>query len=216
MARKTRDAVSGARALGHVTVAGRQTGWRAADSLIGWTHVFDLGTKVSPGKHRITLCVDNTRKIDLGTFVSALYGGVNGNLNGIVGRIELRATDPVWIQDVQVFPDLKKSTVRIKIQIGNATGKPGRGTITTLLRNQGTQDPSERGGKLAKQTFNGRKPAAGLNWKLPSGQELRLWDEFSPNLYSLTLSFERQRIARVKCTSISACGISRPPERSSP
>ena len=88
------------------------------DSLIA-PHRFDLGTKVSPGSHRLTLCIDNTKKIDLGTFVSALYGGVDGNLNGVVGKIELRATDPVWIDDVQVYPNIEKKTARVKARIGN-------------------------------------------------------------------------------------------------
>jgi len=44
------------------------------DSLIA-PHVYDFGTAVAPGKHRLTICVDNTAKIDLGLFVSALFGG---------------------------------------------------------------------------------------------------------------------------------------------
>ena len=41
------------------------------DSLIA-PHVYDFGTGVAPGKHRLTICVDNTVKLDLGHFVSAL------------------------------------------------------------------------------------------------------------------------------------------------
>ena len=35
------------------------------DSLIA-PHVYDFGSGVAPGKHRLTICVDNTVKIDLG------------------------------------------------------------------------------------------------------------------------------------------------------
>jgi len=35
-----------------------------------------FGTHVSPGKHRLTICVDNTVKLNLGPFVSALFGGM--------------------------------------------------------------------------------------------------------------------------------------------
>ena len=66
----------------------------------------------TPGKHRLTICVDNTVKLNLGTFVSALFGGTWGNMNGIVGRIELGATPPVWIDDVQVYPNVAQNDRR--------------------------------------------------------------------------------------------------------
>ena len=33
-------------------------------------HEYELGTNAAPGKHRLTISVDNTKKIDLGRFVS--------------------------------------------------------------------------------------------------------------------------------------------------
>jgi hypothetical protein len=156
------------------------------DSLIA-PHVYDLGTKVSPGNHRITLCVDNTRKIDLGTFVSALYGGVNGNLNGIVGKIELRATDPVWIDNVQVYPDIEKHIIRTKMQIGNATGKAGSGRFTALIQKQGSKDPSDLAGKSQREV-QWSETGGTVEFEVAFGGELKLWDEFSPNLYSLTIA----------------------------
>ena len=80
------------------------------DSLIA-PHVHLLGTHFAPGKHQLTLRVDNTKKIDLGTFVSALYGGTQGNLNGIVGQLELRATPLVWLEDVQVYPEWRDTKI---------------------------------------------------------------------------------------------------------
>ncbi len=73
-------------------------------------HVHDFGTGLAPGKHRLTICVDNTDKIPLGLFVSALRGGTWGNMNGIIGRIELVATPPVWLDEVQVYPDVEKNS----------------------------------------------------------------------------------------------------------
>jgi hypothetical protein len=48
------------------------------DSLIS-PHVYDFGTGLAPGKHRLTICGDNIVKIDFGRFVSALFGGTWGN-----------------------------------------------------------------------------------------------------------------------------------------
>ena len=103
------------------------------DSLIA-PHLHELGVGLKPGKHTLTLLVDNTKKIDLGAFVSALYGGTQGNLNGIVGKIELRATQPVWIDSLQVYPQLAGKTVVVRARIGNATGRTGSGTLKAQIR----------------------------------------------------------------------------------
>jgi hypothetical protein len=76
------------------------------DSLVT-PHVHDLGL-LAPGRHRLAICVDNTLKFDLGQFVSIHSEHTQSNWNGIVGRLELAAGEPVWIDDVQVYPDLSR------------------------------------------------------------------------------------------------------------
>lgn len=51
-------------------------------------------------------------------------------VNGIVGKIELRATTPVWIEDAQIFPDIEKKSALVKINIGNISGNAGSGNLT--------------------------------------------------------------------------------------
>ena len=139
------------------------------DSLIA-PHVYDLGLAVAPGRHRLTICVDNTVKINLGTFVSALFGGTWGNMNGIVGRLELAATPPVWLDDVQVYPGLD-TKARVVVNIGNATGVPGHGRL--LIGSQSLEARwDEHGGRAEAEVDLGHA---------------KLWDEFAPNLTQLTV-----------------------------
>lgn len=140
------------------------------DSLIA-PHVFDFGTKVAPGKHRLTICVDNTVKIDLGRFVSAMFGGTWGNMNGIVGRIELAATPPVWIDDVQVYPDVEKMQARVTVKIGNAGGQQGRGKLVV-------------NGKSSDVSWN---ESGGQTQVTVDMRGAKLWDEFAPNLSKVTV-----------------------------
>ena len=58
---------------------------------------------ITPGKHTLTIRVDNSLKFNLGGFVSILYEGTQTNWNGIVGKIELRAVAQVWIDSQRVF-----------------------------------------------------------------------------------------------------------------
>jgi len=93
-------------------------------------HIYDLG-QVAPGDHLITIRVDNTVKIAVGD-AGAKGGDMNlahsitdhtqTNWNGIVGKIELQAIDPVWIIDVQIYPDIKNSRAEVALKLGNATG----------------------------------------------------------------------------------------------
>ncbi len=146
------------------------------DSLIA-PHVYDFGVGVAPGRHRLTICVDNTVKINLGSFVSALFGGTWGNMNGIVGRIELAATPPVWIDDVQVYPDVEKKLARVLVKIGNATGRAGHGTLSV-----GTQSVE------AKWDANGGRAELSADM---SGA--KLWDEFTPNLSELEVKLGQDK-----------------------
>ena len=140
------------------------------DSLIA-PHTYDLGVGLAPGKHRLTICVDNTVKLDLGTFVSALFGGTPGNMNGIIGRIALEATPPVWIDDVQVYPDVDKEQARLLVKIGNVTGKPGQGQLS-----------------VSGKTFDAAWEAPGGNVEVMVEMKgAKLWDEFSPELHELTV-----------------------------
>ena len=151
------------------------------DSLIA-PHSYDFGTAITPGTHRLTICVDNTVKTDLGKFVSAMFGGTWGNMNGIIGRIELTATPPVWIDAVQVYPDVEKKLARVTVKIGNATGKAGHGTLNL-------------------ETLSGKSPNVDATWDANGGTAeaevdmagAKLWDEFSPNLQDLTVKLGDSR-----------------------
>jgi beta-galactosidase/beta-glucuronidase len=58
-------------------------------------HAYDLGTAVAPGKHRLTIRVDNRLVVDVGINSHSVTDHTQGNWNGIVGRIELSATPSV-------------------------------------------------------------------------------------------------------------------------
>jgi hypothetical protein len=152
------------------------------DSLIA-PHVYALGTGLTPGKHRLTICVDNTVKIDLGRFVSALFGGTWGNMNGIIGRMELEAAPPVWIDDLQVYPYLANKTVSVKGRIGNSTGKPGQGTLSLQLSFAADARPVPRRQVAVSWAPDGGTFTADL--PIEAAGPIHTWDEFNPGLYEL-------------------------------
>jgi len=153
------------------------------DSLIA-PHIYDLGTNLAPGRHRLTICVDNTRKIDLGAFVSINYSGTQTNWNGLIGKLELRAQDPVAVADVEVYPDVDRRLAKVSIVITNVTGKPATGTLTL-----GATGPTGAEKVPARTVeFTAAELRTVVTTDLPMGKNPRPWDEFSPSLYALTVA----------------------------
>lgn len=141
-------------------------------------HVSDLGV-LSPGRHRLTIRVDNRQLLrDPANDGHALDGhsvsdALGATWNGIVGRIELRATTPVWIDDAQVFPRVAQKSALVKIAIGNATGQPGSGHLSV-------------GDQAMAVTWDARGGHAEI--EVPLGPDAQTWDEFHPTLQHLTVT----------------------------
>lgn len=140
-------------------------------------HEYDLGP-VTPGRHRLTIRIDNQQVVrdpqNDGHQVDAhaVTDGLGAAWNGLVGRLELRATSPVWIHDAQVFPNVAKKSAVVRVTVRNATGRPGAGTLTVA----GTTAPAgwDRAGGLAEV-------------EVPLGAAAQAWDEFHPALQHLTV-----------------------------
>ena len=155
------------------------------DSLIA-PQVHDLGMDIAPGKHTLTVRVDNSLKFNLGVFVSILFGGTQTDMNGIVGRIELRAVDPVSIEDVQVFPDVDRKLVKARITISNASGQAVRGVVRLW---SSFRSALETGLDKTQRIFQGeeKRVVVTMEHEITNPQ---LWDEFSPRLYDLHVSID--------------------------
>lgn len=145
-------------------------------------HRYELGCGVTPGTHRLTIRVDNTLKYDMGPWAHSTSEQTQTNWNGIVGRIELRATDPVWLDDVQVYPDIDRNMAHLRLTIGNATGKPVNGTLAVRM----TGDA--RDGQVASQTQTCAlaDPSTCIETDLALDPPWRPWDEFSRATYTVT------------------------------
>jgi len=99
----------------------------ANDSLVA-PHITDLGV-LSPGKHRLSIRVDNRLQLPAaGHLVDShsISDALGAAWNGIVGQIELRSTPLVWIEDVQVFPNVRARSARVKIKSATPRAKRER------------------------------------------------------------------------------------------
>lgn len=139
---------------------------------LGAPHSYELGMGVRSGKHLLTLRVDNRLHIKVGDDAHSVSDQTQTNWNGIIGRIELSAASPVWIDDAQAYPDATRRQVRVRVRIGNATGTGGKGVLSAGNAQADVQWGSD-GGEAELVVL--------------LAPNARLWDEFSPVLHRLKL-----------------------------
>lgn len=147
-------------------------------------HYYDLTNRLEPGKHKITISVDNRYKINVGRDAHSITDHTQTNWNGLVGKLQLVATDPVHITGVTVFPDVtgKKITARIRFQ--NDCGRKIDGNIKILAR---TTEESPARHKTKPIEYRQTIPTGGsmLDLEYDMGEDVQFWDEFNPNVYHL-------------------------------
>ncbi|HEY4110932.1 sugar-binding domain-containing protein [Puia sp.] len=152
---------------------GRQYGFSTAQC-------FDLDGLI-PGRHRITLRIDNRIKaINVGPDSHSLTDQTQGNWNGVVGQLLLTARPSTWIDDVQVFPNLARRIAHVRILLHSR--KPvGAGTITLAAASFNTSIHQH----LPAHTYTLSGDSLTIDY--PMGDHPLLWDEFDPALYRLTV-----------------------------
>ena len=151
-------------------------------------HNHDLTDFVTPGKtHRITVCIDNRFQYNTHKWNHAHTEFTQINWNGILGEMKLVAVDPVYIDDMQLYPDIETNSVDVRLKIDNRTKKPFEGKALLTVSGNGLHVTKE-------VPVGGEAEEIDLTETVALGREAKLWDEFNPNLYT------------VECTLLTGAG----------
>ena len=180
-------------------------------------HRFNLSDFITPGKHRLTIRIDNRLKVNVGHNMNLQGKGwarmwamsvteeSQTNWNGAIGRLELQASDPVRIERVEAYPDIdKKETlvvVYVRSSVGAVSGEvvvsascgehemhPVRVEFTTLSDDEKCEeDPLSPLLGDLSDTYYESRVVKKVEVILPFGEGAKLWDEFSPNIYDLNV-----------------------------
>lgn len=153
-----------------VYVNGRLAG---RDSSLSVPHSFNLTPLIRPGREnliqvRVSNFIDN---VCVGQDSHSVTDQTQGNWNGMAGRIELVSRPKTRISNVQIFPRLASKSIDVTAEIANPSKKESLSFIvdskTHSFRNLPVTD-----GKVSVS--------------IPLGPDVRLWDEFTPELYTLS------------------------------
>jgi len=147
------------------------------------TQVYDLGA-VAPGRHVLTIRVSNHENPPVGN-PHQISDETQTNWNGIIGRVALQATDPVWLDEVRIIPDVGRKLARVRVVFGPG-GIPVQGTLQVSARGWNAPAPhTPPPATVAVETG----PDGTVEFTYEMGSGMQAWDEFSPALYTLTLEF---------------------------
>ncbi|TJY68789.1 beta-glucuronidase [Sphingobacterium alkalisoli] len=143
-------------------------------------HNHDLTKFVRPGKiHRITVCIDNRFQYNTHKWNHAHTEFTQINWNGILGEMKLMAIDPVYIDDMQVYPNIADNTIRVRLQLNNTLKKEVNGDATFMIA--GTDYRLEH-----KVSVASNDSVTFVEATIALGDKIKRWDEFNPNVYEIT------------------------------
>ena len=104
--------------------------------------------------------------------------------NGMLGRMELKAENDVKLQQVNVYPDIAGKRIKVKAVLVRTNPQTTQAEVTLQV------NCAETGKAYEPQTYPAAFPhdTVCIEKEYALDEDMRLWDEFSPALYTLHAS----------------------------
>ena len=177
----------------------------SCESLIS-PHRFDLTGYLTPGKHKLTIRVDNRKQHDItvNDMAHAYTNETQIMWNGIIGDISLIAKEALSIEDLQVYPDVSGKQIRIKGKVSN-TGEATEGLLSVKVENQ----KSGLVVSVLKQKVDFQSGENLVNLTCSMGDSIEMWNEFNPVLYKVDLEVNAGSVKTERSTKFGMREFSR-------
>ena len=146
-------------------------------------HVYKLyNGELKAGDNVIAVCVDNDPEtVKVGQDSHSVSDQTQGDWNGIVGRIELRPFNHV--ERCNVYPDVDARVARVHLDILGLNVKE-QATVTLMAVSFNSDKHHTVTSKPVNVALTNTAQSA-VDIPLEMGNDMLLWDEFSPQLYHL-------------------------------
>lgn len=141
-----------------------------------YRHTFN---ELSPGKHTLTLRVDNRVNIEVGTNAHSVSDHTQSNWNGVIGTISLTAKPSLYIDDIQIYPNITNKTIKAIVSLDGTIGTNGSSLLLQIEKKNGSIVGKPY--KIEITSGSGMIQEA----TLAMGDDAQLWSEHTPNLYTL-------------------------------
>lgn len=164
---------------------------------LGTPHTYNLNGYLNPGRHMISIRVDNRiKEINPGVNSHSVADHTQSNWNGMVGDLSLQASPLVLIEKVRLFPDIESGVVKAEMIVRNFTGKTQPCTLKLQSISMGSGDKLES--VVHEFSLKDGEDAETIELSYPMGESPALWDEFNPNLYQMDVELNSDEGMNVK------------------
>ena len=178
-----------------VWVDGREVG---KDSSLCVPHEFNLSRVLTPGRHRIALRIDNRiKEVNVGPDSHSVTDQTQGNWNGVVGRMQLRAREKIHFDDIQVFPDIRNRRALVRLTLAN-TGRSASAAVVSCGAESFNSEEADRTDVVSRTVDLPAGSTVTTELTLPFGEGMLLWNEFHPALYRLKAEVTCGRASDIK------------------
>lgn len=151
-----------------------------SNNSLSTAHTYDLSEVLTLGKHTLTIRVNNRMIINVGPNSHSVSDHTQSNWNGLVGKLELKAQAPAWVEDMQVYPDLKKNAIKVVAQLSNSSGTAQKGQLMYELLFNGKSVSTKQTSDIILSPEGARHETL-----IELNGLAKTWDEFNPDLYTL-------------------------------
>lgn len=141
-------------------------------------HQHNIG-KLAPGKHTLTICVNNDLAHQIGDKGHGYTEYTQSIWNGLVGKIALVNQPIAPVTTIKTYPNPAQQELGIAIKLENLERPVKTRFVATL-----TDPSSKKIIKTIKKTII-FKSGEVQQLALTNLKHVRIWDEFTPNLYEL-------------------------------
>ena len=94
--------------------------------------------ELKPGKHTLTLRVDNRVNIEVGINAHSVSDHTQSNWNGVIGIISLTAKPSLYINDIQLYPNIADKTVKVAVTLDGTAGKEASTLLLQVEKKDGS------------------------------------------------------------------------------
>lgn len=168
-----------------VYVNGHKVG---ADSSLGVPHRYDLSQVLQPGLNTLTIRVDNRMLYNIGPDAHSITEHTQSNWNGIAGDMHLQARPRLFIDDLQLYPDIARHGVTARVHLRNTdvSAASGRLHLQAVPANRATRERAAGNSEIAPFSLDVTVSTdTTMELWYPMGEDVLLWDEFEPNVYRM-------------------------------
>ncbi|MGN0621495.1 MAG: sugar-binding domain-containing protein [Porcipelethomonas sp.] len=140
-------------------------------------HIYDITLLLKSGENTVTVLVDNTDYPTRGGHLTS--PDTQTNWNGITGRIAVEFYDSVYIEDIQIYTDVKNKKARVSFIL--------RGADSAVVSAQ-----AEAEGDICSVQSFGIKPdnTGRAEFVYDMGEEPLLWSEYTPCIYTMKITVD--------------------------